>query len=111
MTINPKTRSALLAAAALGLTACALPGGHTVVGTPEAVAKTQAQTAGADQARGIVPNNPSLGTNAMAPVNWARMRYTSTRWPGRGWSVAEDRRRAKKARNVRRNRRAQRGAR
>ena len=104
-------RSSLLALAALGMTAGALPGGHTVVGTPAAVAQTQAQVAGAAQAQGIVPNNPSFGTNAMAPVNWARRRYTRRRYPRTQWSVAVDRRRAKKARNVRRNRRAQRGSR
>ncbi len=111
MTIDPKTRGALMAAAALGLMAGNLPGGATVVGTPQAVAQTQAQVVGAAQAQGIIPNNTSLGTNAMAPANWARLRYTRQRYPRTQWSVAEDRRRAKKARNVRRNRRAQRGAR
>lgn len=107
-----KTSAQLLALAALGMTAGALPGGHTVVGTPAAVAQTQAQVAGAAQAQGIANNGaPTSGTNAVAPVNWARLRYTRLRYPRTNWSVAVDRRRAKKARNVRRNRRAQRGSR
>lgn len=105
-------KNASLAALALGLAAGALPGGNVVVGTPEAVAKTQAQVKAGQQA---TPNPvplryPTLGTNAVAPANWLRTRHTRRRrYPAPGWSVAEDRRRAKKARNVKRNRRAQRG--
>jgi hypothetical protein len=105
--MNP--RSASLAAAALaaaaGLGMAQLPGGHTVVGTPEAIAKTQTQV----RADTGMPTSTRAGTNAQAPVNWARTRYTRRRYPAPGWSVDEDRRRAKKKRAQARNRRAHRG--
>jgi hypothetical protein len=91
------------------MAAAALPGGATVIGTPAAVAATQAQLAGAGvtKDRGMSPVR--TGTDAYKPSHWPYSRRTSYRYPAPGWSVAQDRRRAKKARNVARNRRAQRG--
>lgn len=105
-----RSLSLLSAAAALGMAAAAIPGSGAVVGTADAVARTQAQLQGAEVTKGGAPAAPGKrGTDAYVPRNWPRLRRTSYRYPRPGWSVAQDRRRAKKARNVARNRRAQRG--
>ena len=106
--MHSNKRSIFLTAAALGMMAGTLPGGGTVVGTAEAVAKTQAQVESQQPTKDRAPATRS-GTDAVAPSNWGSLRRTGWRYGRPGWSVAEDRRRAKKARNVARNRRAQRG--
>jgi hypothetical protein len=106
--MNPKIQLAL-ALAGTAMAAATLQGGATVIGTPAVIAKTQAQLAGVDVTKDRGTSPVRAGTDAYAPQNWPRLRRTSYRYPRPGWSVAQDRRRAKKARNVARNRRAQRG--
>lgn len=102
----------LSAAALIGLTAGMLSGGSAVVGTPEAVAKTQAQVRAADMQKDRAPtiNRFAVDMDRLTRIRFGH-RSGPRRWPGLGWPVAHDRRQARKRRNAARNRRAQRGGR
>ena len=109
--MHPTNRSKALAAAALAA-AGALSGGTTIVSSADTIARSQAQTTAADVTKDRAPSAlHKAGTDLASPSRWQWLRSTRYRYPAPGWPVAVDRRRAKKARNVARNRRAQRGAR
>jgi len=100
-----KTRSALLGAAALAAMALAPAAlmATAVDATPSARATA---TKAAPQHGSATPTSPEQR------AAWLRVRgsfHGRRTWPGRGWTVAHDRRMARKRRNVIKARRAGRG--
>ncbi|MFG6462294.1 hypothetical protein ACG04Q_12000 [Roseateles sp. DXS20W] len=98
------TRSTLLAFAAMA--AAALGSGVTVATQEGTTARAEAVQAAAPKHANKAPTSPEQR------AAWLRVRghaAASRRFPGRGWTVAHDRRMARKRRNVIKARRANRG--
>lgn len=109
---NSTLRGASLAALALG----ALAGGSfaPAISMPAGMARTlhQLGATAANEGRGLPAQGPMTKEQKAARLDWLRRRGTKGyRRPGPGWSYAHVKRCARKARNVAKNRRAQRGAR
>ena len=108
---NSRLRGAALTALAIGAMAGA--SFAPTIGTPAMVRTvSQAGEPAANEGRSLPTKAPMSPEQKAARLDWLRRRSTTGyRRPGPGWSYAHVKRCARKARNVARNRRAQRGSR
>lgn len=109
---NLRIRGAALTAFAVG--AMAGVSMAPTVSTPAGMVRTVAEAGGpaANEGRSLPTQGPMSPEQKAARLDWLRRRSTAGyRRPGPGWSYAHVKRCARKARNVARNRRAQRGSR